>query len=149
VRTILEETLALLVYEMEAQRILVEKKYSPNLPPIPVDREQMKQVFLNLMLNALQAMEKGGTLRLVTRRASAFPGERDHSAAEVSIEDTGPGIPEDLQRKIFEPFFSTKEEGIGLGLPIAQRIAEEHGGQVRVDSSPGQGTTFTVMLPFS
>jgi Amt family ammonium transporter len=149
VRTILEETLALLVYEMEAQRIFPEKNYSPDLPPIPVDREQMKQVFLNLMLNALQAMEKGGTLRLVTRRASVFHGKRDQSAAEVSVEDTGPGIPEDLQSKIFEPFFSTKEEGIGLGLPIAQRIVEEHGGEVRVESKVGQGTTFTIILPFN
>jgi signal transduction histidine kinase len=149
VRAILEETLALLVYEMEAQGIFLEKNYSPDLPLIPMDREQMKQVFLNLMLNALQAMEKGGTLRLITRRTSPFPGERNRSGAEVSIGDTGPGIPEGLRSKIFEPFFSTKEEGIGLGLPIAQRIVEEHGGQVRVDSFPGQGTTFTIILPFS
>jgi signal transduction histidine kinase len=147
VRAILEETLALLIYEMEAQGISLEKSYSPDLPPIPVDREQMKQVFLNLMLNALQAMEKGGTLRVVTRRASPFPGEGERSAAEVSFADTGPGIPEDLRGKIFEPFFSTKEEGIGLGLPIAQRIVEEHGGEVRVESKVGQGTTFTIALP--
>ena len=84
---------------------------------------------------------------MVTRRASPFPGEGERSAAEVSIADTGPGIPEDLRGKIFEPFFSTKEEGIGLGLPIAQRIVEEHGGEVRVESKVGQGTTFTIALP--
>jgi len=67
--------------------------------------------------------------------------------AEIAIQDTGPGIAEEFREKIFEPFFSTKEEGIGLGLPIAQRIVEEHGGQIRVDSPPGQGTTFTVILP--
>ena len=147
VRTILDETLALLFYEMEAQGISPEKHYAPDLPPVPMDREQMKQVFLNLMLNAIQAMEHGGTLRMATLRASPTPGKGGRSAAEIAIEDTGPGIPKDLQSNIFEPFFSTKEEGIGLGLPIAQRIVEEHGGEIRVESKVGVGTTFTITLP--
>ena len=66
---------------------------------------------------------------------------------EIGIRDTGPGMSADIKAKIFEPFFSTKEEGIGLGLPIAQRIVEEHGGEIRVESSPGEGTTFYVTLP--
>jgi signal transduction histidine kinase len=148
VRTILDETLALLLYEMEAQRISPEKYYAPDLPPVPMDREQMKQVFLNLMLNAIQAMENGGTLRVAALRASPTPGKGGRSTAEIAVEDTGPGIAEDLRNKIFEPFFSTKEEGIGLGLPIAQRIVEEHGGEIRVESKAGVGTTFTISLPF-
>ena len=149
VRTILDETLALLVYEMEAQRISPEKRYAPDLPPVPMDREQMKQVFLNLMLNAIQAMEHGGTLRVATLRASPAPGKGGRSAAEIGVEDTGPGIPEDLRSRIFEPFFSSKEEGIGLGLSIAQRIVEEHGGEIRVESKVGVGTTFVVALPLA
>lgn len=68
---------------------------------------------------------------------------------EISFQDTGNGIPEDMQARIFEPFFSTKEEGIGLGLPIAQRIVEEHGGEISVESKPGQGTSFTISIPLS
>jgi signal transduction histidine kinase len=149
VGTILDETLALLVYEMEAQKIAPEKHYAPDLPPVPLDREQMKQVFLNLMLNAIQAMERGGTLKMSTRRAAPLPGKRDRSAAEIAVEDTGPGIPDGLRSKIFEPFFSTKEEGIGLGLPIAQRIVEEHGGDIRVESKEREGTTFVITLPLA
>jgi Amt family ammonium transporter len=146
VRAVLEETLALLVYEMDAQGVSLEKNYRPDLPPVPMDREQMKQVFLNLLLNAIQAMERGGAVKIQT-------GLRPHSGdgtarfAEIAIRDTGPGMPPEIRDKIFEPFFSTKEEGIGLGLPIAQRIVEEHGGEIRVESSPGDGTTFYVILP--
>ena len=147
VRTILDETLALLLYEMEAQRISPEKHYAPDLPPVPMDREQMKQVFLNLMLNAIPAMENGGTLRVAALRAPPAPGKGGRSTAEIAVEDTGPGIAEDLRNKIFEPFFSTKEEGIGLGLPIAQRIVEEHGGEIRVESKAGVGKTFIISLP--
>ena len=68
---------------------------------------------------------------------------------EIGIRDTGPGMSEDIKSKVFEPFFSTKEEGIGLGLPIAQRIVEEHGGEIRVESSPGEGATFTILLPLN
>jgi two-component system, NtrC family, sensor histidine kinase HydH len=147
VRAILEETLALLVYEMEAQKISLERSYAPDIPPVPMDREQMKQVFLNLLLNALQAMERGGNLRVAIRWKPAPSGGGGRSVAEIAVQDTGPGMAEDIRSRIFEPFFSTKEEGIGLGLPIAQRIVEEHGGQIRVESRVGEGTTFVVALP--
>ena len=77
------------------------------------------------------------------------PGGRNSPFVEIGIRDTGPGMSGDIKAKIFEPFFSTKEEGIGLGLPIAQRIVEEHGGEIRVESSPGEGTIFTVVLPLN
>ena len=149
VKAILEETLALLVYEMEAQKISLERSYAPDIPLVPMDREQMKQVFLNLMLNAIQAMERGGHLRVAIRWRPAPSGDGGRSVAEITVQDTGPGMEEDIQRKIFEPFFSTKEEGIGLGLPIARRIVEEHGGEVQVESRAGEGTTFTITLPFN
>jgi len=149
VKSILEETLALLVYEMEAQKISLERSYAPDIPLVPMDREQMKQVFLNLMLNAIQAMERGGHLRVAIRWRPAPSGDGGRSVAEITVQDTGPGMEEDIQRKIFEPFFSTKEEGIGLGLPIARRIVEEHGGEVQVESRAGEGTTFTITLPFN
>jgi len=112
-----------------------------------MDREQMKQVFLNLLLNAIQAMERGGNLRVATRWKPAPSGNGGRSVAEIAVQDTGPGMAEDIRSRIFEPFFSTKEEGIGLGLPIAQRIVEEHGGQIRVESRVGEGTAFVVVLP--
>jgi signal transduction histidine kinase len=99
------------------------------------------------LLNAIQAMERGGNLRVAIRWKPAPSGDGGRSSAEIAVQDTGPGMGEDIRSKIFEPFFSTKEEGIGLGLPIAQRIVEEHGGEIRVESRQGEGTTFTILLP--
>ena len=147
VRTVLEETLALLIYEIEAQGVTIERQYDDSLPPVPMDREQMKQVFLNLMLNALQAMDGGGGLKMVTALRDRPSVAGKARSVEIAIQDTGAGMTEEILSKVFEPFFSTKEEGIGLGLPIAQRIVEEHGGEIRVESSPGEGTTFYIALP--
>ena len=102
----------------------------------------MKQVFLNLLLNAIQAMESGGTIDGVDGSENSPARRKGWPVVEISFQDTGKGIPEDIQARIFEPFFSTKEEGIGLGLPIAQRIVEEHGGEIRVESRPGKGRPF-------
>ena len=148
VRKVLEETLALIVYEMEAQEVLLEREYAPGLPPVPMDREQMKQVFLNLLLNAIQAMEQGGKLKVATALKHPVPGANRGSFAKISFQDTGKGIPEDVKGKVFEPFYSTKEGGIGLGLSIAQRIVEEHGGEIGLESSPGKGTVFYLTIPY-
>jgi signal transduction histidine kinase len=148
VRKVLDETLALVAYEMEAQGVLLEKEYAPELPPVPMDPEQMKQVFLNLLLNAIQAMDQGGQLKVSAALKNQLPGARSGRFMEISFRDTGKGIPEDMQTRIFEPFFSTKEEGIGLGLPIAQRIIEEHGGKIRLVSHPGEGTIFYLTFPY-
>jgi signal transduction histidine kinase len=109
----------------------------------------MKQVFLNLLLNAIQAMDQGGQLKVSAALKNQLPGARNSRFMEISFQDTGKGIPEDMQARIFEPFFSTKEEGIGLGLPIAQRIVEEHRGEIRLESRPGKGTTFYLTLPLN
>jgi signal transduction histidine kinase len=146
-RKLIEETLALVGYEIESQGVQLERKDESDLPPVAMDREQMKQVLLNLILNALQAMPRGGKLWIqTTLQASGKNGETNR-AVEIRIRDTGEGIPAEIQGRIFEPFFSTKEEGIGLGLSVAQRIVEEHEGGIRVESSEEGGTQFCITLP--
>jgi signal transduction histidine kinase/putative methionine-R-sulfoxide reductase with GAF domain len=138
--SIFEETLQLLRPQIEKQRIIVQKEFQP-LPPLLMDREQMKQVFLNLLLNAVQAMPKGGYLSL---RGHIPEGDR---WIKLLIQDSGVGISEGDINKLFDPFFSTKEGGIGLGLSIAHRIIDQHRGKIEVESAPWKGTLFTVWLP--
>ena len=119
--------------------VTVESALNDGLPPMRADTFQLEQVFVNLITNAVQAMPKGGTLRLATYR------EDDRLA--VAVTDTGAGIkPEHLPR-LFEPLFTTKARGIGLGLAVSKTLVENHGGTIRVESAVGQGTTFTVTLP--
>lgn len=147
IEKILEETITLLRYEIETPGIQLVRHYTSGLPPVPMDSEQMKQVLLNLMLNSIQAMESGGVLTLCTSLQTALPGKTGESWIEAAVTDTGKGISAEIRERIFEPFFSTKEEGVGLGLPIAERIIEEHGGEIGVKSDPGKGTTFRIRLP--
>jgi signal transduction histidine kinase len=116
-----------------------------NLPRVRADAEQLRQVFLNLAINAMQAMPEGGKLTISSglrkRRGNAPP------QVEVRFRDTGAGIPQAEMKNLFIPFFTTKEKGTGLGLPISQRIVENHGGAIEVRSRPGVGSTFTVVLP--
>ena len=140
--SIVEETLQLLRPQIEKQRILVQKEFQ-SLPPILMDREQMKQVILNLLLNGVQAMPKGGHLSL-----KGHIPEGDHWI-KLSIQDSGIGIPPEDIGRLFDPFFSTKEGGVGLGLSIAHRIIDQHRGKIEVESTLGKGTLFTVWLPVS
>ncbi len=133
-----------------ARRAAVEivTSFAERLPPVRADAEQLLQVFLNLSLNALQAMPpQAGRLLISTglRRAT----RRGAAAAflEVRFRDTGVGIPPGDLKNLFIPFFTTKDKGTGLGLPISQRIIENHGGTIEVRSQPGEGATFTVLLP--
>jgi len=116
-----------------------------DLPPVYVDPKQIQQVFLNLFLNAVQAMQqKGGGILTVESDLN----ERDGvEMVRVRVTDTGPGIPPQILEKIFTPFFTTKAQGTGLGLAISHRLVEQHGGTLSVVSRDGQGTTFTVELP--
>lgn len=139
---IFEETLQLLRPQIEKQRIRVEKEFQP-LPLILMDREQMKQAMLNLLLNAVQAMPEGGQLVLSGRSSE------DGQWIQLSIRDSGAGIPEEDLHHLFDPFFSTKEGGMGLGLSITHRIIDQHHGKVEVESSPGAGTLFTLWLPIT
>jgi signal transduction histidine kinase/putative methionine-R-sulfoxide reductase with GAF domain len=142
VSSIFEETLQLLRPQIEKQLIIVGKEFQA-LPIIQMDREQMKQAILNLLLNAIQAMPGGGHLTL--RAKNSENGQWIY----LSIQDSGIGIPSEDLNKLFDPFFSTKEGGIGLGLSIAHRIIDQHHGKIEVESAPGKGTLFTIWLLIS
>lgn len=142
VHEVLDRALALVGPQYRLQDLHVVKRYARDLPPTRADSEQLCQVFLNLVLNAVQSMAAGGSLTLTT-------GSDDDGLVWISVEDTGQGIEENTLGSIFDPFFSTKKDGSGLGLPIVQRIVDNLKGRVEVNSSPGRGTTFTVRLPIS
>ena len=125
--------------ELDANGVEVALSLSPSLPRVPADVAQVRQLLLNLLRNAREAMPAGGSLRVTTRVT--------RGAVEIEVRDTGPGIPPDRLARIFDPFFTTKERGTGLGLAMAQEIAQEHGGQLFCDSTPGRGTAFTLRLP--
>jgi two-component system, sporulation sensor kinase E len=133
------ETVELLRPELQNRGQAVETELDPHLPQAPLDPAQMKQVLVNLVKNAMQAMARGGLLRIQTGLA----GEE----IWVSIADTGGGIPHEKLNRIFEPFYTTKKKGSGLGLMIVQRIVRAHGGRIELDSRVGQGTTFRIWLP--
>ena len=139
---VVEETLALVARQSMFLNISVEKNLDPALPRVLGDRSQLQQVFMNLLMNAVQAMEEKGTLKLTSRAAS-------DGFVEIGIRDTGCGIPPDKLGRIFDPFFTTKPsgKGVGLGLSIAYGIVSKHGGDIRVESEVGKGSTFTVRLP--
>ncbi len=136
---VLRELAALVEGQARTAGVTVRLALPPTLPPLVADRDRLKQVLLNLVVNALQAMSAGGTLTL---RAEAG---RDHVA--VAVTDSGPGIPAEALTRIFDPYFTTKAGGLGLGLTIARRIVEAHGGSLEAESQPGRGTTFHVRLP--
>ena len=139
VNEVVTETLALLDRELANRDILVEQELAGDLPKTQVDRAQLKQAFYNVIKNALQAMRNGGILRVRT--------EATDSHVIVSFIDTGHGIASEQIGRIFEPYYTTKKEGSGLGLMIVQRIVREHGGAIEVESNVGRGTTFRIRLP--
>jgi signal transduction histidine kinase len=127
----------------EAQ-VQVERHYAENLPLVPVDGDLCEQVFTNLFLNAYEAMEaKGGKLqvRIAVAHSDGQPG------VEVEVEDSGPGVAPELRGQIFNPFFTTKTSGVGLGLSIVSKIVDDHRGRIRLASKPGKGACFRVFLP--
>lgn len=143
VNQILEKVVLLFQSQIGSQGIEVKKDLDPNLPLVMIDPHQMGQAFVNLIMNAVQAMPEGGTLRISTRTESF-----DRAPfVEVRIGDTGGGIPESTAERIFDPFFTTKTSGTGLGLAITKGIIEHHSGRIGFDSRPGEGTVFSVALP--
>ncbi|MCB2188780.1 MAG: GAF domain-containing protein [Deltaproteobacteria bacterium] len=141
--TIMTEALDLLKRELEERNITVVKEFDPSLPRAYCDERQIKHVFLNLYLNAAQAMGQGGTLRL--RTMSVVREGQRFVAGEVS--DSGGGIPMDVIHNIFNPFFTTKDSGSGLGLSIVHKIVTRHFGQIEVHNREGEGASFLVTLP--
>lgn len=147
VNDVVRKTMHLLEKEEGVAKTDISANLAEGLPPVRADAEQLRQVFINLAINAVQAMPSGGKLQVATslRRST----RRGAAAAflEIRFRDTGVGIPSSDLKSLFIPFFTTKEKGTGLGLPISQRIIENHGGTIEVRSQPGVGSNFTVLLP--
>ncbi|MBI3609952.1 MAG: GAF domain-containing protein [Nitrospirae bacterium] len=159
INPLIQKTLNLLRHQAEISNIRLNEDYAPDLPTIIVDADQMKQVFINLLKNAFDAMPKGGTLTITTR-AHGLNGPRTEAGfhekplvfadrvIEIRFKDTGEGIAKEHLPKIFDPFFTTKEGlGTGLGLAVSYGIIERHSGRIEVESVIGEGTTFVIKLP--
>lgn len=136
---VLDRAVALVERDAPQHRVTVYKNYSPDLAPFPIDAELMERVFYNLLLNAAQASDDDGAITLKTRRMDG--------TAEVAVIDRGSGIDPKIREQIFNPFFTTKSNGVGLGLAIVSKIVDEHGGRMAVESEPGKGSIFRVFLP--
>jgi two-component system NtrC family sensor kinase len=139
VNDLVESVLALAGKRLEHGRVHVRRNLANDLPQLSVVPDQLTQVFLNLVINAAEAMSQGGQLTITTKREDNWMC--------VGFTDTGPGITSEEASKIFEPFYTTKATGTGLGLAISYGIVERHGGRITVESQPGQGATLTVRLP--
>ncbi len=136
---VVQKTLELLQPELDNRGLTVRTRLARELPATPIDPAQIQQVLVNLSKNAAQAMTKGGTLTLQTGEGA--------DGVWVSVADTGAGIPQEQLNRIFEPFYTTKKKGTGLGLMIVQRIVRAHGGRIDLESQVGRGTTFRIWLP--
>ena len=142
IRNVIEQVMALVGHQAQLKKVKIIRDEAPGLPSVKADFSQLEQVFINLILNGVQAMPDGGELTIRTTPAS-------DGMISVAIRDTGYGIPPENMKKLFTPFFSTKEavKGVGLGLAISYGIVERHGGRIEVQSEVGKGSTFTVYLP--
>ncbi|HSN89712.1 MAG TPA: ATP-binding protein [Anaeromyxobacteraceae bacterium] len=142
VNQVVSEALSLIANQAAILNVVMEKDLAP-VPPVEADYGQLRQAFVNIALNAVEAMPQGGRLSVITRAL------REPRLVEISFADNGPGIPLEVARKIFDPFFTTKERGTGLGLSVVYGIVSRHHGKVEVDTAPGKGTRFDVHLPFA
>jgi len=143
INLLLDDVLFLNAEEMRDRNIIMVKRLDRTIPSVLIDQAQMRQALMNIIINALQAIDRRGSITVVTSRI-----ERGGRLwVKVEISDTGGGIPQDVLPNIFNPFFSTKSVGTGLGLSIAKRVVELHGGEIEVVSDPPRGTTFTIYLP--
>lgn len=139
VNPIIEDVLAQVCHQEPLRDVTVDLDLRSDVPPIMADEERLRQVFTNIVVNALQALKGQGRLRIVSRVES--------NGVEIRFEDNGPGIPEGLQEKVFNPFFTTKADGTGLGLAVSYGIIKALRGNISVQSTPGAGTTFRIYLP--
>jgi len=141
---ILERNLHVLDAEFQRLGVTVERRYKTGEYVVEADFDMLYRAFVNIFANSLQAMPQGGTLTLDT---AILNGKGGDGVIEVQIQDTGPGIPKEVRKKIFNPFFTTREKGTGLGLAIVQTIIDNHNGEIEVSSLEGQGTTMIIRLP--
>jgi len=140
---VIEKTLKFASQHRGVMHIERQLEFAPNLPTVYADGKQMQQVFLNLILNAFQAMNEGGTLTIST----SLTTRQGRDYVRIDVADTGPGIPPQIQEKIFTPFFTTKAQGTGLGLPICHKLINLHDGFITVSNNTPRGTVFTIELP--
>jgi len=138
---LLDDILDQIGHQIPLETYRIERKYQISGHSVEGDEDQLRQVFTNLIVNGLQAIETEGTLTVSTAL------DREGTLYSVTIADNGPGISADIRGRLFTPFFSTKPQGTGLGLAVSYGIVTDHGGDIRVESDPGQGAAFTVMLP--
>jgi len=140
INAIVAETLHFFAPEIEARDIVVESEPRSDLPLVQIDRDQMKQAFYNIIKNSFEAMKRRGILRIRT--------DMDDSHVRVSFTDNGGGMSAEALSRVFEPYYTTKSRGSGLGLLIVRRIVREHGGELAIESAEGKGLTLTIRLPF-
>ena len=140
VHDLLDHSLRLLEHQMNGRLISLQREYQASPSAVRGDESQLQQIFVNLLLNAVEAVGNNGELAVTTRN-----GTDQH--VDILIRDSGPGISGENLSRLFEPFFTTKKNGTGLGLAICRRIVEEHNGRIEVQSEPGCGSTFIVSLP--
>ena len=141
INTIIDQTLSLLENEFHLHHISLEKNLESEIPNIFLDLNLMQQVFVNILMNAVQAMDENGVITILSNMS------QDQKNVKIEIADTGRGIPPDDMEKVFEPFFSTKENGTGLGLAVSYGIIKKHQGDIQIFSEPGRGTRFTIDMP--
>jgi len=143
INEVIEQSLTLVAHQLALQEVEIERDLAPDLPPFPMDRGQIQQTLVNILLNASEAMPEGGAVSVSSRLTEGGEG------VEIVIADEGVGIPPEDLPQLFDPFFTTKEEGkgTGLGLSVAYGIIEKHGGRIEVDSEVGTGTRFRIVLP--
>ena len=147
VNDVVDNIARILETQAKEKGMAISREFSESLPKVWIDREQMKQVFMNLILNAIQAMKEGGSINIASRAVSRNGAEFSGEFVQVEIRDTGIGIPEEHLQHIFDPFFTSKDEGSGLGLAVSHQIVQEHGGFVTVESTVGKGTAFFIHVP--
>jgi signal transduction histidine kinase len=128
------------------QNIVSERRLATGLPWLTLDPDLIQQAFINIALNAIQAMQQGGKFTIETR--STKPSAEKPGIVEIVFTDTGKGISPENVSRIFNPFFTTRQQGTGLGLSITQRIVEQHNGEINVTSIPGKGSSFTIIFPY-
>ncbi len=141
---IVDQAIQLLQHRLESYEVFIKIQRNERLPLVQADPEQLKEVLVNIIVNACEAMGQGGSIIIYEE---TIIEQHTPRAVVVRLSDNGPGIPDAIKSKILEPFFTTKEEGTGLGLSIATRIVQEHGGRLDVSSREGKGSTFIIILP--
>jgi two-component system NtrC family sensor kinase len=143
---VIEETLSFIDHQLKLKHITLVKQFSPGLPKVMVDSNQIKQVFLNLLLNSIDAMGDGGTITISALKVESAPGENH---VQITFADNGCGIPKDIIEKVFDPFYTTKDNSgnAGLGLSIAKGIIDKHHGTLQIESESEGGTRVIIALP--